>query len=297
MVFSVREEKQMNTRAGGRSGDEKGWLENPDGTYESLLEDGLDDQRHVLAQTIETEIVPRLMLVLQETGAEIPSTAPSHQPSQEDVDDLVEVLLTDDVTSAISIVERVRNRGASMNELCTELLAPAARVLGKYWESDRCTFTDVTVALCTLQQVLHHFCSGLPSKCIEPLGPEHRALLVPIPGEQHSFGLLMIVEFFRRFGWEVLSGPPGVDEELCRILREESFRVVGLSISSDDHLEGLSERITRFRRASINKDILVLVGGRVFDADPDLVAAVGADGTAKDGLQAVQAARLLIAGA
>ena len=267
----------MNTRVGGRSSDEKSWLENPDGTYESLLEDGPDDQRHVLAQTIETEIVPRLMLVLQEMGSESPSYEPSHRPLQDDVDDLVEILLTDDVTSAISVVERVRNRGASMNELCTELLAPAARVLGKYWESDRCTFTDVTIALCTLQQVLHHFCSGLPSKCVEPLGPEHRALLVPVPGEQHSFGLLMIVEFFRRFGWEVLSGPPGKDDELCRILEAESFRVVGLSITADDHLDGLRERIDRYRAASMNKDILVLVGGRVFDADPDLVAAVGAD--------------------
>ena len=35
-----------------------------------------------------------------------------------------------------------------------------------------------------------------------------RALLVSVPGEQHSFGVTMVAEFFRRAGWDAWTGAP-----------------------------------------------------------------------------------------
>ena len=68
------------------------------------------------------------------------------------------------------------------------------------WEHDECSFTDVTIGVCRMHQVLLEY-----SRCFEPPDGPHsqgkNALIVPAPGEQHTFGLFLVVEFLRRDGW------------------------------------------------------------------------------------------------
>ena len=44
-----------------------------------------------------------------------------------------------------------------------DLLAPAARLLGEYWEDDRCDFVDVTMGLWRLQEVVHEIAARAPA--------------------------------------------------------------------------------------------------------------------------------------
>ena len=150
------------------------------------------------------------------------------------------------------------------------------------------------MALCRLQQLLHELGPAFRGE-VEHREHGRRALLVPVPGEQHSFGLFMVAEFFRRAGWDVASGPPGSVAELVRLVRGEWFAVVGLSVSSDAKLDALASSIRAIRRASRNRAIGVLAGGPVFLEHPELVALVGADATATDGRQATVQARNLLA--
>ena len=76
-------------------------------------------------------------------------------------------------------------------------------------------------------------------------------------------------------------------------MASERFAVVGLSCASDVRLDGLASRVQSVRRASRNRSVGVMVGGRSFVERPELVGLVGADATAADGREASRRAKRL----
>jgi MerR family transcriptional regulator, light-induced transcriptional regulator len=248
-----------------------------------------------LARTIELEVVPRL--VLARGAAPTRSSARPRDawtPGPEDVTELAGLVLAREAMVACSYVEAARARGASAETLYLELLAPAARHLGELWTADLCDFTEVTVGLCRLHQVLRELSPAFQNEG-EHQARGRRALLVPVPGEQHTFGLVMVAEFFRRAGWDVWCGPSASRGDLVGIVRREWFAVVGFSASCDTRLDALASGIHAVRRASCNQAIGVLVGGPVFVEHPELATLIGADATAADGRQATSQAESLLA--
>lgn len=116
------------------------------------------------------------------------------------------------------------------------------------------------------------------------------------PEEQHSFGLSMVAEFFRREGWDVVGVVGGASDDPAARVRKEWADVVGFSIGSEIRLEWLRQRIAEVRAASRNPDVIIMVGGPIFIINPGWVADVGADSTAMDARDAPRAAaRLLMA--
>lgn len=246
-----------------------------------------------LVRTIEGEIVPRMIVgrrtTVRSSTSLRSSSAPRRALDQEDVQELTRLLIDHDAAIAASYVEAIHHEGASMKSICLGLLAPAARELGWLWEQDRADFVQVTVGLCRLHEVLRGLSRTLR---IDRSAPERgqSVLLVPSPGEQHTFGLLMVAEFFRRAGWEVATEYPARIDELLALVNAERYTLVGLTVGCEDRLDGLSGRIAQIRRASRNKGVGILVGGRVFVDNPDLAARVGADATARDAGEVAQQA-------
>jgi hypothetical protein len=60
-----------------------------------------------------------------------------------------------------------------------------------------------------------------------------------------------------------------------------------MSASREGQVDKIASNIQSVRRASRNKDLFVLVGGRLFVERPELVSAVGADATAASGGEAL----------
>jgi methanogenic corrinoid protein MtbC1 len=249
-----------------------------------------------LVQTIEGEIIPRLMLVHRASGTP-PAVGPSlrNRPSPSDIETLARLALARDSDAALAFVESLRDGGIALDVLYLELLAPSARYLGDLWDQDRNDFMEVTVALLQLHRLLHALAGSSPLES-EPREPSRRVLLTPVPGEQHTFGLVMVGEFFRRAGWEVWDEPGATREQLVALLRTEWFSIVGLSVSCERSAGLVAGVIHALRRASLNKSVGIMVGGQPFVGNPDRVALVGADATAADGREAtLQAQNLLMA--
>jgi methanogenic corrinoid protein MtbC1 len=248
-----------------------------------------------LVRTIETEIIPRLMLAHR--GAFEPAVAPAgmgtHAPDADEVGELVRLVLAHEADVAAAYVETIRTQGASLEALYLDLLAPAARHLGELWVQDVCDFTAVTIGLSRLQRVARGLRPRFPDAAEQP-ERARQALLVAVPGEQHTFGLFMLGELFRRAGWGVWSEPIASSGELLEVVRREWFEIVGLSVSCETRLDGLASAILSVRRVSRNRAVGVMVGGRVFVDQPELVASVGADATATDGRQALNRAEELL---
>jgi len=249
-----------------------------------------------LSRTIEGEIIPRLMMLI-ESVEDAPPDAPI-RPSQPDlldsIEEFVQLLLRNDASVAVRYVSNLRASGVSLPALYLDLLAPSARRLGVMWENDECSFTAVTIGVSRMHQVLLQFSPCFCASRAEDFDDGHSALIVPMPGEQHTFGLFMVVEFFRREGWHVWSGTPSGEDDLIELIRKNHFDVVGCSVSADRHLNQLSAQISKIRKHSCNPNVKILVGGRMFNEHPELHSSVGADASAQDGVEAVRLAEVLV---
>lgn len=257
------------------------------------------DRTGALFRTVENEIIPRLLLLHQTPSSG--RSAFSHAPNDSHLvtaDQVVE--FTTEVLKghepAIVYLKKLVDAGASLDGLCLNLLAPAARHLGELWNADLVDFTDVTIALGRLQGVLRGLSSSMqlpPSAS----GSGRRALFVSVPGEQHTFGLAMVCDFFRISGWMVSSETLENSQApaLISLVKEEHFDVVGFAIGNDKSIPSLAELIRDVRKASQNRRVGVLVGGPLLVARPQIATMVGADATGADARQAMLEAEKLLA--
>ncbi len=248
------------------------------------------ERRAILTRTVELDVIPLLLKAYARPV--VPAVAPLLVTTAH-VTDLVGLVLARGEPETVAFVEAMHDQGAAAESLYLDLLAPAARRLGEMWENDTCDFTEVTIGLWRLQNAMRELSpSFLRSPEIRTNGP--RVLLVPLPGETHTFGLSMVYEFFRRAGWNAWSGPIAGSADLRAMVRREWVEVIGFSLACDDKLDVVRAEIRSVRRASQNPALGVLVGGPGFTANPLLAAQVGADGTAIDGQQAVLQAQALV---
>jgi methanogenic corrinoid protein MtbC1 len=202
------------------------------------------------------------------------------------------VILSGDTGAARAHIGALLQAGGDVESVYLSLLAPAARRLGVMWETDACTFVDVTVGLSRLHVLMRDHLPGFHRDAIDEANG-FSVLLAPAPGEQHTFGIALVAEFFRRAGWDVESNVTASDIEIGRLVAKRSISLVGFSASCTDRLDALAETIDMTRRNSRNLAIGVIVGGNAFLQDPRLVARIGADAMVPDGQQAPLQGQLL----
>ena len=247
-----------------------------------------------LLPLLEAEIIPRLIMAHQEQRQQSQDT-PVVLAS--DIADFCQALLDNRMPAANDIVAGISARGISMDKVYLRLFAPAAGYLGELWDADRCTFSEVTLCLWRLQTMLHEAGPAFQSNAKNTktaIASERRILMATMPGQQHTFGLSMLSEFFRREGWTVLSIPSPKPNEVQDALSAYWFDVLALSVSADNELPALTKAIRIARKTSSNPRLSVMVGGPAFLQQPDLASTVGADGYSADAEAALHLAVQLI---
>ncbi|MFE1598877.1 cobalamin B12-binding domain-containing protein [Methylobacterium sp. ID0610] len=235
--------------------------------------------RDDLAKVVEAEIIPRLMLAHR--AGPPPRRLPTRHPRAEDIARLSDLMLALGDGDSMAEIRGLLDGGLSLESLLIEVLAPTARHIGRLWEEDECDFVQVTVAMARLRRIVH----DLEMLCLDarPVDPaSRRILLMPAPGETHTFGLTLAAHFLSEAGWDVVTSLDGPLSEALGRLRAEWFDVVGLSLSCNVYLDGLVEAVPVMRRASRNRDLGILVGGPAFLDRPDRVRCVGADAAVMD---------------
>ncbi len=248
-----------------------------------------------LVRALNSEVIPRLAQAhrSRETphrpvGTGAPPAIP-WVPNAQDVDVFVARILDSSEAGIVSMVERLRRRGASEESIYLDLLAPAARVLGQMWSDDVCDFATVTLSVARLQRLMRQlspsFISGAPLRL-----QARNILLAQAADEQHGLGLAMVAEFFRRAGWvvECLQGPDTPDP--AALAQAQWFDVIGFSLGSELRLPWLRDKISAIRLVSRNAEVVVMVGGPLFDANPGWVDHVGADAWTQDARKAPELA-------
>ena len=253
----------------------------------------LRDLSHTLKKTIEGEIIPRLMLSHQGFKKHAKDeNVETWQPSADDIASFASIILNESDGRPLAYIAELQARNVPLDAIYIGLLAPTARLLGEMWANDRCHFVDVTIGLARLQQLLHSLNQDF-SREKAPVVEGKRAVFSVASSEQHTYGMLMVAEFFRRDGWDVWCGPPEHGDEVPMLVNDDSFDVIGFSLSRESLVDSLKQEICSVRRASRNPALQILVGGRVFAENTRLVGEVGADIFAQDAKQAIAKAQKL----
>jgi len=251
-----------------------------------------------LARAVEAELIPRLIRGHRDSHCELPTAEqaarqPTARPTSEEFELFVVRLMTVSDEELMADVALLRARGVRLESIHEDLLGGAARRYGKMWDEDECDFTDVTVAVGRLQQIMRALSTAFLAEGKNPLDGR-RVLLLPAVGEQHTFGLSMVAAFFRREGWHVLGATSAKPVDPSEAVANDWLDLVGISAGVESRLDWLTSMIACMRESSRNPGVKIIVGGPIFLLDPSAVGRVGADGAASDGGDAVRLAHRLL---
>ncbi len=240
---------------------------------------------------LKLQIIPKIFLALRPVLA--PAEVRQETPAQHDDRIAVFAALSMgfDEDASAGFVDQLLAEGVTVDQIFVSWLAPAARHLGEQWENDTADFASVTIGISRLQRILRTLGESFAE---EAGGGGEAILLTTVPGEQHSFGLSMVAEFFRRAGWSLCTGPFATQGDLLTLVQERWFDVVGYSLSSDRNLDKLQRDIVSIRNGSRNPRLGILLGGPMLASHPELVARLGADMMSADAVSAPGDASALV---
>jgi methanogenic corrinoid protein MtbC1 len=175
--------------------------------------------------------------------------------------------LCDDKTDLADLmVEDLIDAGLEVEEVCLGHLAPAARCLGEWWETDRLPFTDVAMATARIQSMLRRMPMGrIPLRAVGQNG----AVFCAVPGEQHTLGVMMAADLFRRGGWDV-GLLLGLDHtEILDRLERDDRSVIGLSCSGAHSVNALERLMIALRKQ--RSEARIILSGQIA-ADDDALS-------------------------
>jgi len=192
-----------------------------------------------------------------------------------------------DDSDASQLMEQMLDDGVSPESVMLDLLAPAARLLGEKWCNDDANFLEVTLGLSRIQRLLRQLrppASGL-------LQERGQALLMPVPGEQHTLGLRITEELLLRDGWSVRLVPVPDAQAAGQLAAVENYDFVGFSLGGERLIPALRQSIAAVRTQSRNRSVRIIVGGVGIAGLDRALHPLDADALATDAHEAVSQAR------
>ncbi len=261
------------------------------------LDGACNDREASLVSVIESDVIPRLLLMhrlcveptpignrssaMAKRAMKVAHQAPD-KISAKEVADLLELVRYDTVDAGLRYVNALRMRGHPVERLFASLLAPVARQLGEMWTSDEVSFVEVTLAVSRIQRILFELCEPPTTN----MNGNFTVLMTATPGEQHTLGLHMAAEAFRQAGIHVVLVPTAVSE-IESIVRANRYDLIGFSFGSESLLDELASAIEATRIASQQPDVKIVVGGPASPLVSSAKSRLGADRVVRDIAEAI----------
>ncbi len=282
---------------------EKLMRHNPNSGY-SQEENCLDNEENnkispkgtvdILIQMLDKDIIPRLLVSHQANSPlEVLATPGQRKIYAPEIDLLVSLTINGTQETCIEFIKKLLNKQVSIETIYLDLIPMSARKLGELWEQDMCSFTDVTIGLWRLQHILYGLTKDFQLKNSLPI-ENLNALLIPAPHSQHTLGLFIVAEFFRKAGWRVWGEPNLSLEEINNLIFSQWFDVIGISVGFSEQLVSVNQLISSLRSRSMNPNVAFMVGGPLYASNPHLFDDIQAEIKTYDVNDAIRQAEIIV---
>ncbi|WP_193743428.1 cobalamin-dependent protein [Tateyamaria sp. ANG-S1] len=201
----------------------------------------------------------------------------AEHPAPDQINAFCHALLADDDQAGAKFIQEVRRAGASVEVIYLKYLADAACQLGRWWDEDRVSFTDVTRGTSRLYAIMHAMRHQVPITAPVTTKSAH---FVSVPGETHTLGVRMAADLFRREGWDVTLLIGKTHDELMTEIGQSRSIVIGMSAAGGHALDALSKLVVALRLEK--PEAALFVSGQILETDAETVALMDIDGMAHD---------------
>ena len=214
-------------------------------------------------------------------NAELPEAdGPPVEAGRAEVDELAHALMADDPDVAQECVASLFDSGLGLTSVYLGYLAPAARRLGEWWDTDRVSLADVTIAAGRVFAIMRTYREHGPWPGIK----RRHAVFAAVPGEHHRIGVQMAADLFAERGWKVRVLHELRHRPLLDSLGADRSPVIGLSASGSQSLEPLIRLVIALR---VTRPMArLIVGGMIVNVEPRAVRRLELDGVVGDMAQA-----------
>jgi methanogenic corrinoid protein MtbC1 len=191
----------------------------------------------------------------------------------EEAASLYQAFVVQDPASAIQVVERVRASGVEQDALFDTLYAPAMGLLGGAWaagEIDEMTFTQASVVAEQIGSFVMPPVAKRDTGVTVIVGTMHR--------DHHSIGRTIVAATLKEAGYRV--NDLGLDVRPSDFLErvEETGARILIVFAEMMQTARAVDRVRQMLESNDRGDVVILVCGSPFAADPQLAKDVGANG-------------------
>lgn len=186
---------------------------------------------------------------------------------------LYRALVRHDPAAAISVIERSRGEGVGQSELFDSLFAPALAILGGSWADGSINEYTFTQASAIADQII--------SFVMPPQTPRDTGVTVVIGsmhGDLHDIGKNIIAAALREAGHRVVDLGKGARPAEFLARSEESGARIAIVCAEMVSTAHAVLRVREMFLSADRADIVLLVSGGPFVADPRVARDVGANG-------------------
>lgn len=197
---------------------------------------------------------------------------------------LTEAYIDSDEQRRHDTLARVMGNGVSANDMIESVVPDTARYMGELWAHDKLSFADVTIGAARLQETVRVMCERHADT--DPAEERPSVLLIVPRAEQHTLGVFVAAEQFRRQGVLVHLTLGNNPSEIVRLARKHRFAMIGISASSRRMLASVRELVKTIK-SGLPRVTPIIVGGPITSLDINIKAMTGADHTTSDAAEAL----------
>ena len=205
----------------------------------------------------------------------------------------LELLLAGKREEASKLVHRAVTEGQGVGEIYRSVFERTLKEVGLMWMQNR------------LDVAMEHYFSASTQLIMSQLYPyiteatrekkDTVCLAIAVCGEFHDIGARMVADFMEMDGWRTFFlGNNLCTEDIVKAAMDYNPDLLALSATMFFNVESIARAIRAIRAAEGLSDLVILVGGRPFNQDPELWKKLDADGFAPDAEQAVKLANRLV---
>ena len=178
---------------------------------------------------------------------------------------------------ANKFIWQLRTADMSLDKIYRSYLGEAARKLGEQWEQDALSFREVSLAMARIYTIMNSLRRRSPAPDVVT---KPSLIFAAVPGEQHTLGVEMATDLFRRKGWPVAHLIDKSHDDILHAVDDNDVHLIGLSLSGTKHLNSLFRLILALRVA--RPDLKIIVSGAILSSHSDSIKQFGVDALVTD---------------